>query len=222
MMELPKPAREPVAERLAQRLDAGSSRPTFTAVLRDLGRLDLAVYRAIAATPTPTLDQPLRRLSDVATRSKLWLGIAGTMALVGGKAGRRAALNGIAALAVDSAAVNVVAKLSFGRQRPDPGKAGVPEWRRVRMPTSPSFPSGHAASGFAFAEAVGEAAPGIAMPLRLLAAVVGYSRVHTGVHYPGDVIAGALLGSSIGEAVGLGARWIRYRRRPLIGPGVES
>jgi hypothetical protein len=61
-------------------------------VLRDLGRLDLAVYRAIASTPTPTLDEPRRRLSDVATRSQLWLGIAGGMAggmaLVGGKTGR--------------------------------------------------------------------------------------------------------------------------------------
>ena len=45
MGALPKPAGEPAAERLAKRLDAGSSRPTLTAVLRDLGRLDLAVYR---------------------------------------------------------------------------------------------------------------------------------------------------------------------------------
>lgn len=215
MGELPKPAGEPAAERLAKRLDdAGSSRPTLTAVLRDLGRLDLAVYRAIAQTPTPTLDQPLRRLSDVASRSKLWLGIAGAMALVGGKTGRRAALNGIVALAVDSAVVNLAGKMWFRRRRPDPAEAGVPERRRVQMPASASFPSGHAASGFAFTEAVGEVVPGIAMPLRLLAAVVGYSRVHTGVHYPGDVIAGALIGSSIGEAVGLGARWIQDRRRP--------
>jgi undecaprenyl-diphosphatase len=214
MTERPTPARAPVAERLAQRLDAASTRPTLAAVLRDLGHLDLAVYRAIAATPTPTLDQPLRRLSDVATRSKLWLGIAGAMALVGGKAGRRAALNGIAAVAVDSAVVNLVAKLWFRRRRPNPAAAGVPDRRRVKMPASASFPSGHAASGFAFAEAVGEVAPGIALPLRLLAAVVAYSRVHTGVHYPGDVIVGALVGSSIGEAVGLGARWIRDRRHP--------
>lgn len=213
MGELSKPAREPAAERLAKRIDAVSTRPTLAAVLRDLGRLDLAVYRAIAATPTPTLDQPLRRLSDVATRSKLWFGIAGAMALVGGKAGRRAALNGVAAIAVDSAAVNLVGKLWVRRHRPNPAEAGVPERRRVQMPTSASFPSGHAASGFAFAEAVGEVTPGFAMPLRLLAAVVGYSRVHTGVHYPGDVIAGALIGSSIGEAVSLGARWIKDRPR---------
>jgi membrane-associated phospholipid phosphatase len=41
--------------------------------------------------------------------------------------------------------------------------------------------------------------------------------VHTGVHYPGDVIAGSLIGSSIGEGVGLVARGIKLRRRRLEG-----
>jgi membrane-associated phospholipid phosphatase len=205
--DVPAAGREPPAERAARRLDEVSQkRPALTEVLRDLGRLDLTVYRAIAATPTPTLDEPLRRVSDIATRSKLWLGIAAAMAVVGGPAGRRAAVTGVAALGINSVVVNVVGKLSFRRDRPDPGEAGVPRTRSVSMPSSPSFPSGHAASGFAFAEAIAETVPGIALPLRLLAAVVAYSRVHTGVHYPGDVIAGALVGSSVGEAVGLAAR----------------
>jgi undecaprenyl-diphosphatase len=191
---------------------ASTKRPALTEVLRDLGRLDLAVYRAIAATPTPTLDEPLRRLSDVATRSKLWLGIAAAMAAVGGRTGRRAAVTGVAALGINSVVVNLVGKLSFRRLRPDRAGTGVPEARHVRMPSSPSFPSGHAASGFAFADAIAESAPAIAMPLRVLAAVVAYSRVHTGVHYPGDVIVGALIGSSIGESVGFAARVMRRPR----------
>lgn len=214
MSELPvdRPVAEPPAERLARRLESRSTGPTLTEVLRELGRLDLAVYRAIAATPTPTLDEPLRRLSEIATRSKLWLGMAAAMAVVGGPNGRRAALTGTAALAINSATVNLAAKLLIRRGRPDPAAAGVPEARRVEMPLSPTFPSGHAASGFAFAEAVAETMPGIALPLRLLAAAVAYSRVHTGVHYPGDVIAGSLIGSSIGEAVGLVARGIELDR----------
>ncbi len=213
-----RPVVGPPAERIAQRLEARPTpRPTIAVVLHELGRLDLAVYRAIAATPTPTLDEPLRRISEVASRSKLWLGIAATMAVVGGRRGRRAALIGTAALAIDSAAVNVAAKLSIRRGRPDPAAAGVPEARRVEIPLSPSFPSGHAASGFAFAESVAETMPVLAGPLRLLAAVVAYSRVHTGVHYPGDVIAGSLIGSSIGEGVGLVARGIELRRRSVGG-----
>ncbi len=200
----PTPPAQPPAERLAARIEQPSR---LAAVLHDLGRLDVAVYRAIAATPTPTLDEPLRRLSDAATRSKLWIGMAAAMAALGGREGRRAAAVGVAALAVDSAAVNIVGKLSVRRMRPDPMAAGVPETRRIVMPTSPSFPSGHAAAGFAFAEAVAEISPGLAVPLRFLAATVAYSRVHVGAHYPGDVIGGSLVGSSIGEGVGiLGAR----------------
>lgn len=204
----------PPAERLARRLETRpTARPTIAQVLHELGRLDLSVYRAIAATPTPTLDEPLRSISQVASRSKLWLGIAAAMAMVGGRTGRRAALTGVAALAINSAAVNLAAKLSIRRGRPDPAAAGVPETRRVEMPSSPSFPSGHAASGFAFAEAVAETMPVVAGPLRVLAAIVAYSRVHTGVHYPGDVIGGSLIGSSIGEGVGLVARGIELQRR---------
>jgi undecaprenyl-diphosphatase len=69
------------------------------------------------------------------------------------------------------------------------------------MPASTSFPSGHAASGFAFAAAIGRDQPWLGIALRFLAAAVGYSRVHTGVHYPGDVVVGSLIGESTGQAV---------------------
>jgi membrane-associated phospholipid phosphatase len=62
------------------------------------------------------------------------------------------------------------------------------------MPTSTSFPSGHSASAFAFATAVGKEILAISGPLRGLAGAVAYSRVHTGVHYPTDVIIGASIG----------------------------
>jgi undecaprenyl-diphosphatase len=65
------------------------------------------------------------------------------------------------------------------------------------MPRSRSFPSGHAASAFAFATAAGHELPLAGLPLRGLAAVVAYSRVHTGVHYPGDVVVGSLIGSTV-------------------------
>ena len=77
------------------------------------------------------------------------------------------------------------------------------------MPASTSFPSGHSASGFAFASAVAGTLPIAAVPLRGLAAAVAYSRVHTGVHYPGDVVVGSLIGVTIGEATALVARGIQ-------------
>jgi undecaprenyl-diphosphatase len=69
------------------------------------------------------------------------------------------------------------------------------------MPGSTSFPSGHAASAFAFAYAVGRHLPVLGLPIRLLAAGVAYSRVHTGVHYPGDVVLGSILGAATAAMV---------------------
>jgi membrane-associated phospholipid phosphatase len=69
------------------------------------------------------------------------------------------------------------------------------------MPGSRSFPSGHTAAAVAFAIGAGRELPHARLPLEALAALVGYSRVHTGVHYPGDVLAGALLGATIAEVV---------------------
>ena len=180
--------------------------------LHELARVDLAVYRAIAATPTPTLDGPLRRLSGLANHSKLWLGAAAALFALGGPRGRKAAKTGLAALGINSAVVNLPMKLASGRARPDREAEGVPEERHVPMPTSTSFPSGHSASAFAFAGAVAGSIPVVGAPLRGLAAAVAYSRVHTGVHYPGDVIVGSVVGATIGEATVLAARALRRHR----------
>ena len=158
--------------------------------VRELEALDRAVYEAIADTPTSRIDEPLRRLSDAANFSRPWLVIAAGLAFFGGRTGRRAALNGVAAIGLTSFVVNVMVKSLPRRKRPDRAEAGVPEGRHVRMPVSSSFPSGHSASGFAFAAAVGDFIPVLAVPLRFMAGAVAYSRVHTGVHYPGDAIVG--------------------------------
>jgi hypothetical protein len=43
--------------------------------------------------------------------------------------------------------------------------------------------------------------PGLAVPIRLLASAVAYSRVHTGVHYPGDVVLGSIVGAGTSAMV---------------------
>jgi membrane-associated phospholipid phosphatase len=195
---------DPPSERLAERLEARPSAAAdrrFVRMLREAAAVDKAVYRAVAATPTPTIDGPLRTLTSAADHSKLWIGTAAVLFAVGGRKGRRAALTGVAAIACTSAIVNLPMKLAGARRRPDADLAGVPESRRVEMPTSASFPSGHSASAAAFTAAVSSIVPALGAPLGCAAAVVGYSRVHSGVHYPGDVIAGVVVGASVGEAV---------------------
>ncbi len=169
---------------------------------RQLGDLDRAIYTAIAQTPTSDLDVPVRRLSRAADNSRLWLGVAAAMAAFGGPGGRRAAARGLLTVGVTSAVVNVGVKSLYPRRRPDRTGAGVPAGRYVRMPSTRSFPSGHSASGFAFAASVGHDIPALALPLRFLATAVAYSRVHTGVHYPGDALIGSIIGAGVAEAAG--------------------
>ena len=167
--------------------------------LDDAERLDVALYAAIAQTPTPALDRAMARLSRAADRSRLSLAAAAVLAATGGRRGRRAATMGLASVAVTSALVNLGMKPLGRRRRPNRVAGRVPVARHVRMPSSTSFPSGHSAAAFAFATGVGEVLPPAAIPLRGLAAVVAYSRVHTGVHFPGDVVAGALIGTALAQ-----------------------
>jgi membrane-associated phospholipid phosphatase len=163
----------------------------------EVERLDSAVYAAVAATPTPTLDGVFRRVSRAADHSKLWIATSAVLAAAGGSRGRRAARNGLGSTAVTSAVVNLVLKPLGRRRRPDRPTHNVPVARHVTMPRSTSFPSGHSASAFAFATGVATESPEAGIPLSAAAAVVAYSRVHTGVHYPLDVVAGSVAGVSL-------------------------
>ncbi len=179
-------------------MSTGSEADAETGWLGEVQRLDAAVYVAVAHTPTPRLDGAMRRLTNAANYSRLSMASALALAVAGGHRGRRAAASGLTTVAVTSAFVNAVVKPVARRRRPvrDTHEART---RNVRMPTSASFPSGHTAAAFAFANAAGRVMPLASVPLHTLAAVVGYSRVHTGVHYPGDVIAGALIGAVIAD-----------------------
>ena len=196
------PPRQTLEDALARRVEARREAAAGSAEwLRELGALDRAVYGAVVHTPTPRLDGPLRRLSNAASYSRLWLAAAAVIASTGGTRGRRAALEGMLAIGVTSATVNLIIKPLARRRRPRRAGAALSGARRVAMPESASFPSGHAAAAFAFSYAIGRHMPELAVPIRLLAGAVSYSRVHTGVHYPGDVVIGAIHGAGTAAMV---------------------
>lgn len=103
------------------------------------------------------------------------------------------------ALAVGAAALLItVLKDFFDRARPPLADASIDPIGIV--PASASFPSGHAATAFAAAVAIGLVHPRLRRPLLAMAAVVALSRVYLGVHYVFDVVAGTLIGIAIGYA----------------------
>ena len=177
----------------------GAAASRFAHWLDEAERLDVAIYAAVVRTPTPAIDRAMSGLSRAADYSRLSLASAAVLALAGGRDGRRAAVIGLASVAVTATVANLIAKPLGRRRRPDRIAQEVPLARQVRMPVSSSFPSGHSAAAFAFATGVAHVSPVAAAPLRALAALVAYSRVHTGVHYPGDVVAGSLLGTVLAE-----------------------
>ncbi len=81
--------------------------------------------------------------------------------------------------------------------------------RRLRRePGSLSFPSGHSSSAAAFVTGLAMESPLAGAALAPLALGVGYSRVHVGVHYPGDVVAGLAVGGAVAVAT---QHWWRVR-----------
>jgi undecaprenyl-diphosphatase len=167
---------------------------------------DARLLAHVGRLPTTRADRWLRRLSTFANHGRLWVLIGVLIGLKPG-ASRRGANRGLGSMALSSALVNVVLKRAFRRVRPD--LAQVHSGRALRRsPQTQSFPRGHTASAAAFATGLALESPVAGALVAPLALGVGYSRVHVGVHYPGDVVAGM----AVGSAIALGTQhWWRVR-----------
>jgi undecaprenyl-diphosphatase len=104
-------------------------------------------------------------------------------------------------LAADAVAEGLSYQLRqwIGRERPP---LVYPEPKPlVHVPHSGAFPSGHTSTAFACATVLAWASPRLRIPAFVLAAAIGCSRVYVGVHWPLDILGGALLGVVVSTAL---------------------
>ena len=143
------------------------------------------------------LDLCMTLLSSVNDYALVWLVLLGVLTALGGRTGRWAALAGLIALVVGAASSEVL-KNRVMQPRPFLSLSDVR--LLVSPPGSYSFPS---VKTYAFAASSGALLAARRLLGRVslwgwgflaLAAAISYSRVYVGVHYPTDVLSGALLG----------------------------
>jgi membrane-associated phospholipid phosphatase len=158
-----------------------------------LAAADVAAYRAIRGVArTPATVARVRAFSRAGEHAACWLALGAVGAAVDGDR-RDAWLRGAGAVATAYVA-NTALKQVFRRRRPL--LDGLPAL--ITTPTKLSFPSAHASSSFAAATAFAPLVGPAAGPLRMTAGAMALSRVYLGVHYPTDIVAGALLGTAVG------------------------
>jgi undecaprenyl-diphosphatase len=144
------------------------------------------------------LDDFFVALSHIGSYGMVWLLVAALAVLVW----RRPAIF-MYVLAADVVAdvLSYGLRVAIGRDRP-PVRFSEPR-PLVHVPANPSFPSGHATTSFACAAVLAWLTPLPKVPLFALAALIAFSRVYNGVHYPLDVLGGAVLGLLVATALRL-------------------
>jgi decaprenylphosphoryl-5-phosphoribose phosphatase len=163
-------------------------------VLRRLKRLDRHVLRAMRTRyHAPRAENAVRALGKAGEWGTVWVAIGLTVAAADAR--RRERWLSAAAAAPSAVGINYPVKLAVRRRRPRlrrlPPLAGAP--------SALSFPSAHATSSFAAATAMGRISPSARVPLYGLAGAICLTRPYLGMHYPSDVLGGAVLGLAIGE-----------------------
>jgi undecaprenyl-diphosphatase len=124
----------------------------------------------------------------------------------GGRIGKIAAITIIFLIVISDQISSQFLKHLFGRIRPNNALTDV--HLLVRNTKSFSFPSSHAVNNFAVATFLSRIYPNLKWIFFTIASLVAFSRPYVGVHYPSDIIAGALIGAGLGYIFAIIARRI--------------
>lgn len=174
------------------------------------GRADMFTVKTAQRFRTPEGDAWADRLARDG-QYKVWLDFAKQM-----RGSSSDAVQGwlkTALLAADVAATagtTFLVKRVYNRPRPFVVDSSIVPIGPV--PRTSSYPSGHASAAFAAARVISKLDPALADAAYSLATQIAVSRVYAGVHYPSDVVTGALLGTGVAETM------LRTIGRALPGP----
>lgn len=157
--------------------------------------IDIDLLKKINLNRNPALDRTFRGITNSATPISIATPlIVYSVGLIKNDTTLKKQGLYIAETFLVSAFISTALKYSIKRDRPF---VTYPEIEKETTGGSPSFPSGHTSDAFATATSLSIAFPKwyVIAPSFLWAGVVGYSRMDLGVHYPSDVLAGAVIGS---------------------------
>lgn len=154
------------------------------------GQLLLWIREVFAS---PVMDKIMIFISSLANKGMLWIGI-GVVLLLFGVKGRKWSNRGLLvllSLAFNMVICNLLLKPLVARTRPYDLLGYEILVRRLG---DYSFPSGHTSASFAAATAIYAIDRRWGAAAYVLAALIGFSRLYLGVHFPTDVLAGAVVG----------------------------
>jgi undecaprenyl-diphosphatase len=166
-------------------------RRPFQTSLETIKKWDKKWARTIQRRRLPARDRRMLMITRLGDGGVVWLLIAGLFLIWRGEA----AVNLFLVVLVSTFIANLVIKPLCSRLRPFQADVSVTRPARAQLtPAGTSFPSGHAMTSFAAATAIWHTSVLLGIPALLLAACIAFSRLYLFVHYPSDIIAGALLG----------------------------